>query len=216
MTCRFAAILTVLLLALPAAARADSFDPISIGAHAGTLGYGLTLERPLLYDLSARIETGQMSVSQSAAFDGTSYVQINHYSNVLLALQWRPSGFRFGASVGVLLGSDHVDYIARDDLGPYTINNTVYPVAAAGRVAARVSFDRPALYLGIGTGTGIVRGFAFTANFGIVVRNGTSIATASGPAANTPGLQRDLAALAGEFRTHIISPAISVGATFRP
>lgn len=216
MKCRFAAILTVVLLALPAVARADSFDPISFGVHAGSLGYGLTLERPLLYDLSARIETGQMSVSQSAALDGRSYVQINHFSNVLLAMQWRPSGFRFGASVGVLLGSDHVDYIARDDLGPYTINNDVYPVAAAGRVATRVSFDRPALYLGIGTGTGIIRGFALTANFGIVVRNGYASASASGPAANTPALQRDLAALSGELRTHVISPAISIGATFRP
>ena len=216
MKCRFALLLTAAVLVLPAAARADSFDPVSIGVHAGTLGYGLTLERPLLFDLSARIETGQMSVSETAAFDGTSYAEIHRFSNVLAALQWRPAGFRFGISAGVLLGSDHVDYIARDDLGPYTINNDLYPVAAAGRVAVRVGFDRPAIYFGIGTGTGLAHGFALTANVGIVIRNGTTTVSASGPAAATPALQRDLAVLGGEFRTHVISPAISIGATFRP
>ena len=170
---------------------ADSFNPISIGVHAGTLGYGITVERPLLFDLSARIETGKMTIAQTAAFDGTSFSENHRFSNVLAALQWRPNGFKFGLSAGLLFGSDRVEYVARNDLGPYTFNGNVYPVAAAGRVMARVNYDRPAIYLGAGTGTGTARGFAVSANVGIVIRNGRASANATGLAAATAALQID-------------------------
>lgn len=213
---RLAAAAVVALLASPLPAGADSFDPISIGVHAGTLGYGITFERPLLFDLSARIETGKMTISQTAAYDRTSFTENHHFSNVLAALQWRPNGFRFGLSAGLLLGSDHVDYIARDDLGPYMFNGNSYPVASAGRVTARVNFDRPAIYLGVGTGSGTKHGLAVAANFGVVIRNGVASITADGPASGSSALQRDLGHVAAQLRTHVISPAISAGITYRP
>jgi hypothetical protein len=213
---RLAAVVAAVLLAFPLPALADSFDPLSFGVHAGSLGYGIIVERPLLFDLSARIETGKMTLAQEAAFDGTSFAEHRQYQNVLVALQWRPNGFRFGVSAGLLFGSDHVDYIARNDLGPYIFNGTVYPVAAAGQVTARVSYDHPAIYLGAGTGTGTKRGFALAANVGIVFRNGTSTIVATGPAAGSAALQADLAHVLGQLRTHVISPAVSVGITYRP
>lgn len=217
MNVRCAAILAAAALALlPAVARADSFDPISIGVHAGTLGYGFTLERPLLFDLSARIETGNMSLTQAATIGGIPSVETQHFANVLTALEWRPQALRFGISAGLLFGSDHTDYIARQDLGAYTINGNVYPVAAAGGVATRVSFDRPALYFGIGTNTGIARGLAIAVNAGIVIQNGIAQTSATGPAAQTPALQRDLLAQNGQFRTRVVYPAVSIGLTFRP
>jgi hypothetical protein len=201
---------------LPAVARADSFDPISIGVHAGTLGYGVTLERPLLFDLSARIETGYMSYSTSATYDGTPFNETQHYNNILAALQWRPQALRFGFSAGLLFGSDHVDYNARGDSGFYTINGNVYPVAVAGQVMTRVDFSQPALYFGLGSNTGIYHGLTLAVNAGIVIRNGVATTSASGPAAQTPQMQNDLTHLNGEFRTHVISPAISIGLTYRP
>jgi hypothetical protein len=217
MNVRFAAVLVAAALALlPAAVRADSFDPISIGVHAGTLGYGVTLERPLLFDLSARIETGNMSLTQGAAIGGIPSVETQHFANVLAALEWRPQALRFGISAGLLFGSDHTDYLARQDLGAYTINGSVYPVAAAGQIATRVSFDQPGLYFGIGTNTGIARGLAIAFNAGIVIRNGSVQTSASGPAAQTAALQRDLLAQNGQYRTRVVSPAISLGLTYRP
>lgn len=217
MNARCAAILAAAALALlPAVARADSFDPISIGVHAGTLGYGITLERPLLFDLSARIETGTMSLTQSATIGGVPSTETQQFSNVLAALDWRPQALKFGISAGLLFGSDHTDYVARQDLGAYTINGNVYPVAAAGQLATRVSFDRPALYFGVGTNTGIARGLTIAVNAGIVIQNGSAQTSASGPAGQTAALQHDLVALNGQYRTRVVYPAISLGLTYRP
>ena len=156
-----------------------------------------------------------MTLAQEAAFDGTSFAEHRQYR-----MSWsRCNGGRtvpFRLSAGLLFGSDHVDYIARNDLGPYTFNGTVYPVATAGIVTARVSYDHPAIYLGAGTGTGTKRGFALAANVGVVFRNGTSTIIATGPAAGSAALQADLAHVLGQLRTHVISPAISAGITYRP
>ena len=216
MNARCAAVLAAVLALVPAVARADSFDPISLGVHGGTLGYGITLERPLLFDLSARIETGNMSLSESATFDGMPFIENQHYANVLTALDWRPQALRFGFSAGLLFSADRVDYTARQDTGAYTINGNVYSVASAGRVMTRVDFSQPALYFGIGSNTGIVPGLALAINAGIVIRNGVASTSATGPAAQTPQLQSDLVHLNGEFRTRVISPAISIGVTYRP
>jgi hypothetical protein len=211
-----AAALAAAIVAWPTLARADSFSAISIGAHAGTLGYGITLERPLLFDLSARVETGAMTVTTNAALDGQSYVQTDRFNNILAALDWRPSGSRFRVSAGLLFGSDSVDYVARSDLGVYVINGSIYPVAAAGRVEARVNYGQPAIYLGVGTGGGVTKGLVISANVGLVIRNGSATTSASGPAASTAALQADLAALQSQLRTHVVKPAISVGLLYRP
>lgn len=211
-----AAACAAVLFAAPAVVRADSFSPISIGAHAGTLGYGISLERPLLFNLSARIETGAMTVSQKSAFGGQSFEQVDHYNNVLAALDWRPASSRFRISGGLLFGSDHVDYVANNSFGTYLINGHTYPAAAAGGVAARVSFDHPSIYLGAGTGGGIAPGMSISANVGIVILNGSTVIAASGPAAATPMLQSDLAVLRGQFATHVVRPAISIGLLYRP
>ena len=208
--------LTLALVAPPLCARADSFDPISIGVHAGTLGYGLTLERPLLFDLSARVVTGSLSNSQEAVYDGNPWTSTFRARNVLTALDWRPRGGRFRLSGGLLFGRDQIKLAARDYGGFYRINGTVYDMTQAGAVGARLRFDRPGIYAGAGVGTGIVPGLKITFDAGIVVRNGTVTTTSDGPLRGTPGFEGDLAALRGRFRTRIVSPVIGVGLTYRP
>ena len=210
------AILLGVLWVVPAIARADSFDPISFGVHASTLGYGVTLERPLLFDLSARVTTGLLSTTSTHVIDGNPWTSTFHENNVLVAMDWRPYGGRWRLSGGLLLGGDHVDKVAQS-FGPnYFLNGNPYPVNLAGIVSARVSFANPAIYAGFGGGTGILKGLTIAFDAGFVIRNGTLSTNATGPLQSSAQFENDLAATAAQFRTRLIQPVIGVGLVFRP
>ena len=204
------------LAAAPAAARADLFSSVSYGAHVSTIGDGVTLEKPLLYDLSVRLTTNAGSTSQQLTFDGNPYTSTQRAQNVGVIADFRPYGGRYRISGGLLFGNDRVDNVARDVGGSYRIGAGTYPVSAAGRVTATMHYDRPAIYLGAGTGTGLVPGLALAFDAGIVVRNGHASAGANGPLANDPAFRADLARLQGELRPHVVQPVVSIGLVFRP
>ena len=213
---KLAAALLGALCVVPATARADSFDPISIGVSASTLGFGVTLERPLLFNLSARITTGALSTSTTQSYDNNPWVSTFHESNVLVAMDWRPYAGRWRLSAGLLFGSDNVQKVAQS-FGPnYTLNGNTYPVNQAGIVSAQVSFARPAIYAGFGGGTGILKGLTIGFDAGVVVRNGTTTTYATGPLQNNPQFLADLNATAANFRTRFIQPVVGIGLVYRP
>ncbi|HEX3464998.1 MAG TPA: hypothetical protein VHS78_13205 [Candidatus Elarobacter sp.] len=211
-----AASFAVALAALPAAARADLFSSVSYGVKVSTIGHGITLEKPLLYDFSVRVETGTMSVSQQLSYDGIPYRSTNHYNNVAVIGDFRPYGGRYRISGGLLFGTDHIDNVARPETAAIRVGNGLYPVSGTGTVSGRVSYDRPSLYAGVGTGTGLIKGLALTVDAGALVRNGTATANATGPLANDPAFRADLNRFRNEQRVHSIVPVISVGLVYRP
>lgn len=211
-----AASFAVAFAALPAAARADLFSSVSTGVHVSTIGHGITLEKPLLYDFSVRITTGTLSVSDESTYDNNPYTTTARYSNAGLIADYRPHGGRYRISGGIVIGNDRIDNVARDVSSLVRIGNGIYPVGGTGQVSARVRFDRPSLYAGVGTGTGLVRGFALAFDAGVLVRNGTASVAATGPLANDPVFRADLERLRNELRTHIVVPVLSVGLTYRP
>jgi hypothetical protein len=213
---RVVAVLLGALCVIPMTARADSFDPISIGAHIGTLGAGVTLERPLLFDLSARVTTGAISTTSQQTFNNAPWTSTFHENNVLVAMDWRPYGGRWRLSGGLLFGGDYVNKVAQSTSGNYLLNGNSYPTSGAGVVSARVSYARPAIYAGFGGGTGILRGLTIAFDAGIVVRNGTLSTSATGPLAGNAVFQADLAATASQFRTRLIQPVIGIGLVYRP
>ena len=213
---RIVAMTLGLVLAAPALARADSFNPISVGVGASTLGYGVTLERPLLFNLSARIVTGRLSSSDERRYDGNPYTRTFNENNALVAADFRPSSGRWRLSAGVLFGSDRTDYIVRDNAGTYALNGNSYPVASAGLVKSTVSYARPAPFAGVGGGTGITRGLAISFDVGAVLRNGTLTTSTSGVLAGDPAFSRDLAATGAQFKRRFLQPVVSVGLTYRP
>ena len=213
---RIAAMTLGLVLAAPALAYADSFNPISIGIGASSLGYGVTLERPLLFNLSARVVTGRLSSSEERRFDGNPYTRTFRESNVLVAGDFRPSSGRWRLSAGVLFGGDRTDYVVRDNAGSYTLNGNTYPVGTAGTVTSSVSYARPAPFAGVGGGTGITRGLAISFDVGAVLRNGTLTTSSTGVLQNDPAFTRDLAVTSAQFKHRFLQPVISVGLTYRP
>ena len=83
------------------------------------------------------------------------------------------------------------------------------------RPSTQVSYARPALYLGAGGGTGILKGLTIS----FVPRraaNGTVTTSATGPLQNNPAFQADLGAVAAGFRTHVLYPVAGVGLVYRP
>jgi hypothetical protein len=213
---RFVAALVGALCVTPAVARADSFDPISFGVHASTLGDGVTLERPLLFDLSARVTTGFLSSTSKPVYDGNPWTSTFHENNVLVALDWRPYAGRWRLSGGLLLGGDHIDKVAQNNGGNYLLNGNAYPVTAAGTVSAHISYAQPAVYLGVGAGTGILKGLTIAFDAGIVIRNGTLSTNATGPLQANAQFQNDLAITAGQFRTRLVQPVVGIGLVYRP
>jgi hypothetical protein len=213
---RFVAVLVGALCAIPVAARADSFDPISFGVHVSTLGDGITLERPLLFDLSARVTTGLLSLTSEQTYNDNPWKSTFHENNVLVAMDWRPYGGRWRLSGGLLLSGDYVNKVAQAVGSNYLLNGNAYPVTGAGVVSARISFAEPSLYLGFGGGTGITRGLTIAFDAGIVVRNGTLSTSATGPLQGNPQFESDLAATASQFRTRLIQPVIGIGLVYRP
>lgn len=211
-----AALLLAASCACPVGARADSFDPVSFGVNVSTLGYGITLERPLLFNLSARVSTGQLSLSRQETIGGAPWSGTLRENNVLLAADWRPYGGRWFVSGGILAGSDHVDYVAQPVSGNVTLAGVAYPVAGAGTVTVRTSYAQPALYLGAGGGTGILTGLTIAFNAGVVIRNGSVTRFATGPLQSNAAFQSSLAASGGAVRAHFLQPVLSVGLLFRP
>jgi hypothetical protein len=216
MRSRIVALAAGLLLVVPATVRADEFDPVSFGIHAGTLGYGVTFERPLLFNASVRIETGLLSVSDERTYDGNPYTSTFHHADVLLAGDWRPSGGRLRLSAGLLFGDDRRTLVARNNGGMYLLNGDSYAPGATGTIAGQVSFNHPSLYAGFGTGTGLLRGLSLSFDVGAVLRNGTTTMTATGPLAGNPVFQRDLNAVGAQLQTRYIEPVIGIGLVFRP
>jgi hypothetical protein len=211
-----AASFALALVVVPAAARADLFSSVSTGVHASTIGHGITLEKPLLFDFSVRVTTNTLSVSQQSSYDTNPYTTTTRYSNVGVIADYRPYAGRYRLSGGLVFGNDRIDNVARDVGAQVRVGNGLYPVTGTGTVNARVRFDRPSLYAGVGTGAGLVRGLALEFDAGVLVRNGTATATASGPLATDPAFRADLARLRGELRTHVVVPVLSVGVVYRP
>jgi hypothetical protein len=212
-----AAVTLVALCGVPALASADSFDPVSVGVQASTLGFGLSLERPLLFNLSARIATGLLSSSDQEIYGGSPWIRTNNEANVLVAADWRPYSGRYRLSAGLLFGNDHTTYVVQSPTGTSdVINGTSYPTAGVGVASAQVSYARPAPYVGVGGGTGILRGFTVAFDVGLVLRNGSVTTSATGPLQNDPAFQANLQTIAGQLRTRSIQPVIDLGLVFRP
>ncbi len=211
-----AASFALAVVAVPAAARADLFSSVSSGVHVSTIGHGITLEKPLLYDFSVRITTGTLSVSEQSTYDTTAYTTTTRFSNVGVIADYRPYAGRYRISGGLVFGNDRIDNVARDPGRLVRIGNGFYPVSGTGTVNARVRFDRPSIYAGVGTGTGLIRGLALEFDAGALVRNGTASAVATGALANDPAFRADLERLRGELRTHVVVPVLSVGLVYRP
>src|ERR1700730_4786167 len=103
-----AALFACVLFAAPTAARADLFSSLSYGVHVSTIGDGVTLEKPLLYDFSLRIATGNASVSEQFSYDGNPYTSTSKFNNIALIGDYRPNASRYRSATRLVFENDTI------------------------------------------------------------------------------------------------------------
>jgi len=204
---------TAAAFALAPAAQAD--DTIAAGVHAGTLGYGISVEKPLNRFFGVRVQNGIASYSSSGSSSTFTYTGTLHYSNYAVLVDFHPLGGAFRVTAGgVLSGNDHLAATGTPNgNGTYTINGDTYTAAQVGQLNGEVKFGGAAPYLGIGSsGRGPI---SFVSDVGIAFRSVNSTLAATGLAVGTPTFDSDLAAAQAKLQ-HDVSflktyPVVDIG-----
>ncbi len=103
--------------------------------------------------------------------------------------------------------------------GTYTINGNTYAVSQVGTVSGTAKLGSSAPYVGFGIGAPRRRGTYLTADVGVAFRSVTTSLDASGPAAQMPQFQADLAKARNDFANSVsvlkTYPVISLGLATR-
>ena len=121
---------------------------------------------------------------------------------------------------GAYLDRNRID-IKGTPNGTVTIGNTAYTAAQVGTLTGRVSYRDIAPYAGVGyAGNRGGKGFAFTADAGVMFAGGPRVAlAASGPVATAPGfaanLENERQKIASDLDWTRFYPVVKVGLLYR-
>ena len=214
-----AAAFAVALAALPAAARADLFSSVSYGVQASTIGHGITLEKPLLYDFSVRIQTGTMSVSQQFTYDGNPYTSDRRATTTSPS---SPTTGRTPDGTASAAGSSSAATASTTSHAPTARSSTsatgIYPVSGTGTVSTRLRYGRPS-HLRRRRHRHRARSAASRWRSTPASSSATARRPSPQPARSplrAPPSAPTSNRLRGEQRTHVVVPVLSVGLVYRP
>jgi hypothetical protein len=211
------AALSCALLA-PAAARADALSQTDL--HVSSLGYGIALSHAIAPRADLRVSTGTLGFNRSGTADNLDYTGSVRLRNVAALIDFQPTGSAFRLTTGLLFGSDHIDVTGTGSgNGTYTINGNTYAANQVGTVTGSAKLGSSAPYVGFGIGAPRRRGTYLTADAGVVFRSVSTTLDASGPAAQNPQFQADLAQARHDFANsaNVLKtyPVISLGLATR-
>ena len=207
-------------LVAPAAARADVFAQTATDVHVSSLGYGIALSRAIAPRADLRLSTGTLGFERTGTTDNLTYTGAVRLRNVAALVDVHPTRSPFRLTTGLLFGNDRIDVTGSGSgNGTYTINGNTYAVSQVGTVTGTAKLGSAAPYVGFGIGAPHRRGTYLTADAGVVFRSVTTTLDASGPAAQYPQFQTDLAQARSDF-AHSVGvlrtyPVISLGLATR-
>jgi hypothetical protein len=203
----------------PAAARADILTSNTADVHASSLGYGVAVGHTIAPRVDLRVSSGTLAFDHSGTTDNLNYTGSVRLQNIAALVDLHPTNGAFRLTTGLVLGSDHIDVHGSAQNGTYVINGNTYNASQVGTVDGTAKFGSAAPYFGIGLGAPKRLGIYFTADAGVVLRNVTTTLNASGPAANDPQFQSDLAQARNDFQNSASAlktyPVISFGLATR-
>jgi len=214
-----AAVLLAASLFAVSPARADDTN-LAIGVHAGTLGYGISLEKPIDDKLAIRVQNGLFSLSANSTSNTVNYNGTLTFSNYATLVDFHPGGGHFRLTAGAVLGNDHINASGTPNGdGTYTINGNLYTAAQVGTLNGQVKLGGFAPYLGIGAGSSHKAGLSFTYDAGIAFRSSTASLSATGTGVGTAQFDADLAAAQAKLQSNAnylkTYPVIDIGLSYR-
>lgn len=195
--------------------------PTSVTGKLGTLGAGVEIMHYFSPVLSGRLGVNAFSYDFSQVDDGIEYDYELDLSTFSALLDWHPAEGSFYLSAGIFNNANELSGVAKP-ASSYTIGDTTYPASAVGTLNGKVDFDSPAGYLGIGWGNAYDHdgGFGWSFDLGVLFQGSPKVdLTATGPFANDPTLQADLAReearLEDEYSSYKYFPVVSFGVSYQ-
>lgn len=133
--------------------------------------------------------------------DGIAYDGDLDLANVTLGVDFRPGGGKFRLTAGIVYNDNEIT-AAADPNATYTIGSTTYTQAEVGVLAADVTFDQVAPYVGIGYDISFGGDWRLSFDLGAAFQGDPepSITSTGGLLSGAPQFQADLEAEEQNFR----------------
>jgi hypothetical protein len=215
-----ACMLTVAMSLPQQAAAADT--GIALGARLGLRGVGIDLTGRVLDGyLNVRGGYNWLDVDYDAETDDVEYTIAADLTGYNAWLDYHPFKNHFRISAGAVFNGDGVDATA--DLADSTsIGGNEYTPEQVGTLSGTITLTSEiSPYIGIGFGNPVKRGqrLSFMFDIGVIFQDYEVALGASGPIANVPQFQDDLAQeeadLQEELDKYSIYPVLSIGMSYQ-
>lgn len=206
------------------AAHAQSSSASS--ASIGTTGVGLHLVLPHTDNVQFRVGFNGYRDSTTESTDDVTYDVSARLQTFDALVDYFPRGGSFRMTGGLIFNGNKLDLTARPNSGAsYTFNGNSYTASTVGDINGKVEFNKIAPYLGIGFGNTVKKekGWAFTADLGVMFQGTPDVnlvsSNCSGGAIFCSQLANDLAAENAELREKAKDfqyyPVVRVGLSYR-
>lgn len=202
----------------PALADAPTF---SVGAQAGTTGYGPVVGVELSKNTAVRLATGNISVSGGTQTSSdetyTTQLHVNSFSALL--------DEHIGRSIFIVTGGFispnlTLSGTATPNSGTVVVNGNTYTVTNVGSLNGQFKWNTTAPYIGLGFGPRLGKHHAVKValDAGVAFIGSPSVnITATGPIASNPQFQSDLAAETQKLKNSInlsTYPVVDLNVTY--
>jgi len=204
----------------------------SVGARAGTLGFGVEASKSLHRKLNTRVGVNTFSTTLEDSYDGVNYEANVDLQTVTALLDWHPFAGTFFLSGGLVINGSGISIQNKQTTQTFTVGGNKY-TSNDLMLKGEVGFQPLAPYFGLGwrSSPASKGGIGFSAEMGVMYSGSPDIQlSASGTAFNQnnpgnsfnvaadPSFQQDLTQeenrLESDYKKYKYFPVLSLGVTY--
>jgi hypothetical protein len=163
----------ILGLACGCLAGTAEANDLAITAKLGTLGMGVEGTFGLTEQFNARLGLNRFDFDRTDTISDIKYDLDLKLKSVSLLADWHPFGSAFRFTAGLMSNSNELTGVSTSN--GITVGNTFYPDIGLN---AKLDFDSPAPYLGIGWGNALAanKGWGFNVDLGVMYQGSGNVA----------------------------------------